>query len=127
VIEDDAATRELLTRLVAGAGYRAATATNGREGLDWLDAHTPPDLILLDLMMPNLDGFGFLGELRRRRAYDHLPVVIVTAKDLSEDDLQRLRELHAEIITKDGDYLDELVTIMRQSLKSDAGDVVRTH
>jgi len=127
VIEDDAATRELLTRLVTGAGYRVASATNGREGLDWLDTNASPDLILLDLMMPNLDGFGFLGELRRRNAYDRLPVVIVTAKDLSEDDLHRLRELHAEIIIKNGDYLDELVMIMRQSLKSDTADAVRTH
>jgi signal transduction histidine kinase/CheY-like chemotaxis protein len=120
VIEDDDLTRELLSRLVEGAGYKAAVAVNGHDGLDWLAANAAPDLILLDLMMPNLDGFGFLSELRRRRAYDRLPVVIVTAKELSDEDMRLLKELRAEIITKNHDYLDELVTIMRQSLEPEA-------
>jgi signal transduction histidine kinase/DNA-binding response OmpR family regulator len=125
VIEDDDATRELLCRLVTGAGHRASAAVNGRDGLDWLATNPAPDLILLDLMMPNLDGFGFLSELRRKRAYDHLPVVIVTAKELSDEDLQRLRELRAEIITKDHDYLGELSTIMRQCLNQGAAETMR--
>jgi signal transduction histidine kinase/CheY-like chemotaxis protein len=127
VIEDDDATRELLARLVDGAGYGVATAVNGRDGLDWLAANAAPDLILLDLMMPNLDGFGFLSELRRQPAYDRLPVVIVTAKELSEDDVRRLRELRAQIITKDHGYLEELVTTMRHRLSSDTTDEARTN
>lgn len=125
VVEDDDATRELLCRLVTGAGYRASATINGRDGLDWLATNTAPDMILLDLMMPNLDGFGFLSELRRQRAYDQLPVVIVTAKELSDDDLQRLKELRAEIVTKDHDYLGELETIMRQCLNQEMAETKR--
>jgi CheY-like chemotaxis protein len=127
IIEDDAATRELLCRCVSGAGYKAEAAINGQDGLDWIAENPAPDLILLDLMMPNLDGFGFLRELRKRRAYDHLPVVIVTAKDLSEEDMRKLKEFGADIITKDHDYLEELVTIMRQCLNPSAADAVQAH
>jgi CheY-like chemotaxis protein len=127
VIEDDSATRELLCRCVSGAGYKAEAAINGRDGLDWIAENPVPDLILLDLMMPNLDGFGFLSELRKRHAYDHLPVIIVTAKDLSDEDICKLKEFRADIITKDHDYLEELVTIMRQCLNSNAADAVQAH
>jgi signal transduction histidine kinase/DNA-binding response OmpR family regulator len=121
IIEDDAATRELLCRSVSGAGYQAAAAVNGQDGLDWIARNPAPDLILLDLMMPKLDGFGFLRELRKRPAYDRLPVVIVTAKELSPEDMRDLAALHADIVTKDHDYLGELVSIMRQSLESSGG------
>ncbi|WP_457798275.1 response regulator [Methylocystis sp. S23] len=122
IIEDDAATRELLRRSVSGAGYQAAAAFNGQDGLDWLAENPAPDLVLLDLMMPKMDGFGFLRELRKRQAYDRLPVVIVTAKHLNSEDIRDLAELRADIITKDHDYLEEVVSVMRQCLDS-GGDV----
>jgi signal transduction histidine kinase/DNA-binding response OmpR family regulator len=127
VIEDDSATRELLCRCVSGAGYKAEAAINGQDGLDWIAENPVPDLILLDLMMPNLDGFGFLSELRKRRDYDHLPVIIVTAKDLSDEDICKLKEFRADIITKDHDYAEELVRIMRQCLNTSAADAVQAH
>lgn len=122
VIEDDDATRDLLCRSVAAIGYRAEAAVNGQDGLDWLSANPAPDLILLDLMMPNLDGFGFLRELRRRPAFDLLPVIIVTAKELTDEDIRRLHALRADIITKDNEYLEELIAIMRQCFNRDAAD-----
>jgi signal transduction histidine kinase/CheY-like chemotaxis protein len=118
VIEDDAATRELLCRSVAGIGYRADAAVNGQDGLDWLAKNPAPDLILLDLMMPHLDGFGFLREMRRNPAFEALPVIIVTAKELTDEDMRRLHELQADVITKDHEYLEELVAIMRQCLNT---------
>ncbi len=128
VIEDDSATRDLLCRSVSSVGYNAEAAVNGQDGLDWLARNPAPDLILLDLMMPNLDGFGFLRELRKHRAYDRLPVVIVTAKELTDEDIEKLRELRADILTKDHDYLEELATIMRQSLAPSVEDAAEhTH
>lgn len=125
IIEDDSATRDLLCRSVRGVGYRAEAVVNGQEGLDWLSRSPPPNLILLDLMMPKLDGFGFLRELRKHHAYDHLPVVIVTAKELNADDIRDLSELKAEIITKDNDYLRELVAIMQECKRANGSDTLR--
>jgi signal transduction histidine kinase/DNA-binding response OmpR family regulator len=125
IIEDDAATRELLCRSVSGAGYQAVAAVNGQDGLDWLAENPAPNLVLLDLMMPKMDGFGFLRELRKHQTYDRLPVIIVTAKHLNPEDIRDLAELRADIITKDHDYLEELVSIMRQCL--DSSDGVHPH
>ena len=122
VVEDDAATRDLMSRSVSAIGYRAATAVNGQDGLDWLAKNSAPDLILLDLMMPKVDGYGFLREFRKKRSFDRIPVIIVTAKELSADDIRELRELCADIITKDHDYLEEMVSVMRHSLNTNPSD-----
>src|SRR5262249_47843169 len=63
VVEDDPATREMLRRMLQGDGWAVTEAQNGRVGLERVAA-SPPDLILLDLMMPELDGFGFVERLR---------------------------------------------------------------
>ena len=68
VVEDDLPTREALCRTLVSMGYAADAAVDGRSGLDWLAAHPAPSLILLDLMMPEMDGFEFLRELRQRPA-----------------------------------------------------------
>ena len=66
VVEDDLPTREALCRTLSSMGYAAHAAVNGRNGLDWLANHPTPSLILLDLMMPEMDGFEFLQELRKQ-------------------------------------------------------------
>ena len=68
----------------------AHAAINGRSGLDWLANHPTPDLILLDLMMPEMDGFEFLRELRQRPAFADVPVIVVTAKELTAEDIRIL-------------------------------------
>lgn len=89
VVEDDAATRALLVRALAKAGWSVVEAANGRLALEALTA-TPPALILLDLMMPEMDGFEFLDQLRRDSRHRQTPVVIITAKTLTEEDRRRL-------------------------------------
>ena len=64
VVEDDLPTREALCHSLTSMGYVAHAAVNGRDGLDWLANNPAPNLILLDLMMPEMDGFEFLRELR---------------------------------------------------------------
>ena len=68
-------------------GYAADAAVDGRSGLDWLAAHPAPSLILLDLMMPEMDGFEFLRELRQRPALVDVPVIVVTAKELTAEEV----------------------------------------
>ena len=97
-------------------GYVAHAAVNGRSGLDWLADHPAPSLILLDLMMPEMDGFEFLRELRKRPAFTDVPVIVVTAKELTVEDARILRGQTEGIIAKDETYLTELAAAVRGRL-----------
>jgi PAS domain S-box-containing protein len=85
MVEDDALTREMLRRMLESDGWTVSEASNGREALACVEKHRP-GLILLDLMMPQMDGFEFLTELRQHEQWRSIPVVVVTARDLSEED-----------------------------------------
>ena len=97
-------------------GYTANAALNGRSGLDWLANYPTPDLILLDLMMPEMDGFEFLRELRQRSAFADVPVIVVTAKELTAEDIRILSGQTERIIAKDQAYLTELAAAVRERL-----------
>ena len=116
VVEDDLATGEMLCRSVVSMGYVAHAAVNGRSGLDWLGNHPAPSLILLDLLMPELDGFEFLQELRKRPAFVDIPVIVVTAKDLTAEDYRILSGQTERIIAKNQAYLSELAVAVRARL-----------
>jgi CheY-like chemotaxis protein len=116
VVEDDLPTLETLCRSLASMGYTANAALNGRSGLDWLANYPTPDLILLDLMMPEMDGFEFLRELRQRPAFADVPVIVVTAKELTAADIRILSGQTERIIAKDQAYLTELAAAVRECL-----------
>ena len=89
IVEDDLNAREMMRRLLVGEGWAVSVAANGREALDRLtDERT--NLILLDLMMPEMDGFEFLAEFRKNPEFTSTPVIVVTAADLSLADRRRL-------------------------------------
>src|SRR5262245_14380700 len=116
VVEDDLPTRETLCRMLTGMGNVAHAAVNGRSALDWLDSHPAPSLILLDLLMPEMDGFEFLRELRTRRVFAGIPVIVVTAKELSAEDFGVLSGQAERIIAKDPSYLIEVAAAVRGRL-----------
>ena len=116
VVEDDLPTLEALCRSLASMGYTAHAAVNGRIGLDWLTNYPALDLILLDLMMPEMDGFEFLRELRQRPALADVPVIVVTAKELTAEDIGILSGQTERIIAKDQAYLTELAAAVRELL-----------
>jgi signal transduction histidine kinase/DNA-binding response OmpR family regulator/HAMP domain-containing protein len=116
VVEDDLPTREALCRTLASMGYAAHAAVNGRSGLDWLTNHPAPNLILLDLMMPEMDGFEFLRVLRQRPAFVDVPVIVVTAKELTAEDVRILSGQTERIIAKDQAYLTTLAAAVRGRL-----------
>ena len=79
VVEDDPDLAQLVAEVLESAGYRTAVAGNGREALDRLRTSTHPDLILLDMMMPVMDGWAFREEQQKEPALESIPVVTVTA------------------------------------------------
>ena len=79
VVEDDEDAREAMVALLQMKGYDAAGAGNGREALDYLDQAPPPDLIILDLWMPVMDGWQFRSAQIRNPRLAHIPVIVVTA------------------------------------------------
>jgi len=89
LVEDDPATRDLLRRLLEGDGWTVAEAENGRAALGALGRHVPA-LILLDLMMPVMDGSQFAAELRKVDAWRDIPIIVITAKDLTAEDRRAL-------------------------------------
>jgi len=116
IVEDDPPTREVLCHSLTNMGHVAHATVNGRDGLDWLATHPMPSLILLDLMMPEMDGFEFLRELRRQPALANVPVIVVTAKELTAEDVRILSGQTDGIVTKDQTYLTELAAAVRERL-----------
>ncbi len=99
LVEDDAATSRQLQRALEKQGWSVATAANGRIALEHLSERLP-SLILLDLMMPEMDGFEFLEALRQRTEASGIPVVVITAKDLTEEDRRRLNGGVTRVVNK---------------------------
>ena len=89
VVEDDAESRSLLSAVLEKQGCQVTAVTDGLQALSAMAA-CKPDVILLDLLMPNMDGFAFAAELQRREEWKTIPVVVVTAKDLTAEDRRRL-------------------------------------
>ena len=108
VVEDDADTRDMLQRLLTRENWAVTEATNGRVALERM-AESQPELILLDLMMPEMDGFAFLEALRQQDAWRSIPVVVVTAIDLTPEDRQRLNGYVEQILQKGAYSREELL------------------
>ena len=99
LVDDDPGVLDMHRRMLEQAGYQTVTASNGREALKLLEAALP-DLILLDLMMPEMDGFEVLDALHSRETTRSIPVVILTARLLDETDLERCSRGVSAILTK---------------------------
>jgi DNA-binding response OmpR family regulator len=112
VVEDDASTREMLRRALEKDGWQVAEASDGKVGLARLDGAWPA-LILLDLMMPEMDGFEFMEALRQRKGDQAVPVLVITAKDLTEEDRRRLNGGVERIIQKGATSREELLAEVR--------------
>ncbi len=112
IIEDDPTTREMFRRILAKEGWAIAEAENGRVALERL-AEARPDLILLDLMMPEMDGFQFIQELRSQSEWRQIPVVVVTAMDLTSADRLQLNGYVEQILEKGAYSREELLGEVR--------------
>ena len=115
VVEDDPATREMIVRLVEREGWMAVPAENGRRALELLRTFTP-SLVLLDLLMPEVDGFSVLREMRAHPKWKDIPVVVVTSLDLTGE-VRRLLQQQAERVLQKGRYTTvELLNEVRNAV-----------
>ena len=117
VVEDEPQTREMLRRTLVKEAWEVVEAANGRVALEKLDGPAPA-LILLDLMMPEMDGFEFMQELRKRPALRMIPVVVITAKDITEEDRERLNGQVLRILQKGTFRMEDLVIEVRGLMKT---------
>ena len=113
VVEDDADTREMLQRMLEREGFAVTEAADGRAGLDRV-AEQRPSLILLDLLMPQMNGFEFLAELQTRPDWRSIPVVVVTAKDLTAEEHARLSGQVSEVLRKGAYTRERLLSEVRE-------------
>ena len=118
IVEDEPGARKMMRRLFEKEGWSVNEAENGRVGLEAVAEHAP-GLVLLDLMMPEMDGFEFIEHLRRSEEGTHIPVVVLTAKDLTERDRQRLRGSVENVLQKTGQS-NEVVKEVRRLLEQSA-------
>jgi CheY-like chemotaxis protein/anti-sigma regulatory factor (Ser/Thr protein kinase) len=115
IVEDDETGRELVRRTLEGEGWRVDEAENGAVGLQRAEQQTP-DLVILDLMMPVMDGFEFLRELRRSKSGRDVPVVVLTAKELDPDEREFLNQQAETVLSKDSDTLEAAVEQVRAAV-----------
>ena len=113
VVEDDPAARAILRRTLEQEGWRVSEAANGRVALEQLE-RSVPDLVLLDLMMPEMDGFEFLDAMRQVEPWQEVPVVVVTAKELTDADRERLNGGVARVVQKGAQDREDLLRDLRE-------------
>jgi CheY-like chemotaxis protein len=110
IVEDDADLREMMAQLLSLEGFQAATVANGSEALQYLhNGRAKPDVILLDLMMPVMDGWEFRRKQQADPAFADVPVIVLSALDQS-----RAADVQAEAFLKKPLDFDRLLQLVRQ-------------
>lgn len=121
VAEDDPDTRKIFQRLLEKEGWQVIEAENGQVALNLILQHHP-DLILLDLMMPEMDGFQLIAALRQQPTYQPIPIVVVTAMDLTVAERQQLNGSVQQVLQKGAYSRDELLQEVRNLVCNSIND-----
>ena len=119
IVDDDADAHQIISSYLQGKGVEIRSAANGQEALARLN-ESPADLILLDLMMPVMDGMTFLDALRRDSRFQRLPVVVITAKELSAGEIERLKSDKLRVLTKSEAFGGDLKRLLEDLLQHTA-------
>jgi CheY-like chemotaxis protein len=110
IVEDDADLRDMMAQLLSLEGFKSAAVANGREALDYLhDGGEKPDVILLDLMMPVMDGWEFRRKQQADPSVADVPVIVLSALDQS-----RAADVDAQAFLKKPLDFDRLLQLVRQ-------------
>jgi PAS domain S-box-containing protein len=113
IVDDDPLTLDLLETTLHSAGYETRTALSGKAALATL-AHTPVKGILLDLVMPEMDGFEVLKHMKHEAALRDIPVIILTAKNLTEEEAELLKRQTQALLQKDGAWKEGLMATLEK-------------
>jgi CheY-like chemotaxis protein len=123
-VDDEEESRRIARHHLEVLGWEVAEVTGGVEALKWLEKNPRPALILLDLLMPDMNGFVFLAEIEKRRAFLDIPIVILTAMPLGAAERALLVGRTRDIIGKGGDDLAEALRRTLLRLPKSAGIAV---
>jgi CheY-like chemotaxis protein len=110
VIEDDDDLRVVVSDLLADLGYQVASAVNGRDALDYLRSHRPPSLIVLDLMMPVMDGVEFCRRRLRDPELRSIPIFLFTSRGHSIANISAVRVLKKPLMVDE--FIDAVRSVM---------------
>jgi len=119
VVDDERANRDLLVSVLEPAGFTVTTARGGQEGIQ-LAKNIRPDLVLLDLMMPDVTGFDVVEALRADAATQEIPIMVLTAKDLTEDDKRQLNGHVSSVLSRRSTGTADLLGQLRRVIASRA-------
>ncbi|HBE91380.1 MAG TPA: hypothetical protein DDW55_02225, partial [Gammaproteobacteria bacterium] len=117
VVDDNAEDRQMLCRLLIKEGLTVNEAVDGREALESV-AQCSPAFVILDLMMPEMDGFEFLEVFRKNAAWQDVPVIVLTALDLDEQQLAELNFYVESVLQKADISTGEILDITRKALNN---------
>lgn len=113
IIDDDESTRLLFKSVLSKDGWEVVEAAHGGEGLERIRKEAP-SVIILDLMMPEMDGFQFLKEFSRNPEWDDIPVIVVTAKEMTVSERKLLDECASRVIQKGTQTAGELLDVVQK-------------
>jgi CheY-like chemotaxis protein len=117
VVDDDPDMRDMTRRMLERMGITVHEAADGAEALAWLTINPRPSIILLDLMMPVMDGFEVLDRLRKNDLWSAIPVLVATSKEFSADELAQLKRSTEKVISKGATIGVDLRTAIRDTLR----------
>jgi len=117
IVDDDSTQRDMLKRTLEKEGWETIRAHNGRAALEAVRARMP-SIIILDLMMPEMDGFELIHTLRKNPETREIPVVVLTAMDLSHADQAMLANNATEVLKKGASSRDEVLKIVNDLVQS---------
>ena len=124
VVDDDPHIREVVCYALGKSGYRATSASNGQQAIGRFN-EGQVDLVVLDIMMPEMDGFEFVSHLQADSANRSIPIVVVTAKDTTAEERKALKG-HVQAVLQKGEYsrdglLERIRALVSDQIPADPG------
>ncbi len=113
IADDDATTLSMMRKMLEDDGWEVLEARNGREALDLLQDGAPPALIVMDLKMPEMDGFALIHAIRANEEWALIPIVVVTAMDIGLEEGRRLRRQVQRVVQKGASSREDLMGELR--------------